>query len=457
MNTTQSRQMRLSAFLSRDGSYHLAGWRHPNAYADGGTNVARWIDYARILERGKFDMMFIADGISPSGVDHLDSLSHASRSSGFEPLTLLSALSSVTERLGLAATVPTTWFEPYIVARMMASLDHLSSGRAGWNLVTGRNAEDAKNFGRDSHFTYDDRYARAEEFIDVVFGLWDSYDDDALLHDKKNGRFFDPKKVHLLHHKGSHFSVKGPLSVSRPPQGHPVVIQAGDSEAARELAARTADAMFTAQLSLESAKTFYADVKGRLAKFGRSPDSLMILPGVNLYVGRTAEEADEKFELMQSLIPKEYAVHQLSVQLGGVDLSGYPLDGPMPEVQSTLSRANPMKWLAFARQENLTLLQTALRAAASKSHWVLKGSPTEVADQLELWFTSGACDGFNLLPPAVPGDLTDFVEFVLPELRRRGLFRTEYEGRTLRENLGLSRPPDRASREHDAPSPALSA
>jgi alkanesulfonate monooxygenase SsuD/methylene tetrahydromethanopterin reductase-like flavin-dependent oxidoreductase (luciferase family) len=239
--------------------------------------------------------------------------------------------------------------------------------------------------------------------------------------------------------------VKGPLSVTRPPQGHPVVIQAGDSEDARELAARTADAMFTAQLSFDAAKAFYADMKGRLGKFGRAPDSLKILPGVNLYVGRTSAEANEKFELLQSLIPKEYAVHQLSVQLGGVDLSSYPLDGPMPEVESTRSRANPMKWLAFAKQENLTLLQTALRAAASKSHWVLKGSATDVADQLEHWFKNEACDGFNILPPVVPGDLSDFVDLVIPELRRRGLFRTEYEGRTLRENLGLARPADLSS------------
>jgi FMN-dependent oxidoreductase (nitrilotriacetate monooxygenase family) len=439
---SKARQMKLSAFLSRDGSYHLAGWRHPDAAADGGTSFAQWLNFARILERGKFDMLFIADGISPSGVDHLESLSHSPRASGFEPLTLLSALASVTECLGLAATVPTTWYEPYIVARMMASLDQLSAGRAGWNLVTGRNAEDAKNFSRDEHFTYGDRYSRAEEFIDVVHGLWDSYDDDALLMDRSTGRFFDPAKLHLLNHRGQHFSVKGPLSVTRPPQGHPVVIQAGDSEAARELAARTADAMFTAQLSLESAIAFYADIKGRLAKFGRSRDSLKILPGVNLYVGRTTEEAEEKFEQLQSLIPRAYAVQQLSVQLGGVDLSTYPLDGPMPDVEATRSRANPMKWLAFARQENLTLLQTALRAAASKSHWVLKGSPKHVADQLELWFTSEACDGFNLLPPVVPGDLTDFVDLVIPELRRRGLFRSEYEGRTLRENLGLARPPD---------------
>ena len=441
-----ARQMKLAAFLSRDSSYHLAGWRHPEAYADGGINVQCWIEAARILEDAKFDMLFIADGISSTGVNHMESLSQSSRATGFEPLTLLSALSSVTTHLGLAATVPTTWCEPYIVARMTASLDHLSSGRAGWNLVTGRNSEDAKNFGRESHYTYADRYDRAEEFIDVVNGLWDSYDDDALLMNKETGRFFDPAKVHFLNHKGKHFSVRGPLSMTRPPQGHPVVIQAGDSEPARELAARTADAMFTAQITVEAARTFYADVKGRMAKFGRSPDELKILPGVNLYVGRTQQEADEKFDRLVSLIPAGYAIQQLSVQLGGVDLSGYAPDGPMPQVEATLSRGNPTKWLAFAKEENLTLLQTALRAAASKSHWVLKGTPVDVADQMEHWFNTGACDGFNLLPPVAPTDVKDFIELVLPELRKRGLFRTEYEGKTLRENLGLARPADISTR-----------
>ncbi len=438
--------MSLSAFLSRDGNYHLAGWRHPDADADGGINIKRWINYVKILEDAKFDMLFIADGISPSGTDHLESMSHSPRGTGFEPLTMLSALSSVSTRLGLAATVNTTWCEPYLVARMMASLDYLSSGRAGWNLVTGRNAEDAKNFGRDSHFTYSDRYKRAEEFIDVVFGLWDSYDDDALLMDKASGRFFDPKKLHILNHRGNHFTIKGPLSVTRPPQGHPVVIQAGDSEPARELAARTADAMFTAQISLEGAKAFYADLKGRLAKFGRSPDSLKVLPGANVYVGRTREEAEEKFQTLVDLIPKEYAIQQLSVQLGGFDLSKFSPDEPMPQVDATLSRGNPMRWLAFAKENNLTLLQTALRAAASKSHWVVKGTAKDIADQMEEWFNGEACDGFNLLPPTVPGDLKDFIDLVLPELRRRGLFRTEYSGATLRDHLGLKRPADRSKR-----------
>jgi FMN-dependent oxidoreductase (nitrilotriacetate monooxygenase family) len=436
----RSRQMKFAVFMMMDGNYHLAGWRLPGAHADAGQNVAHWIEFARILERGKLDMLFIADNISPQGVDHRESMSKTARAMGFEPFTLLAALSSVTSRLGLAATAATTWNEPYTVARMFASLDHLSGGRAGWNLVTGRNPEDAKNFSRDEHMPYADRYARAEEFVDVVKGLWDSYEDDALLRDKSSGAFFDPDKMHLLNHKGARFAVKGPLSVSRPPQGHPVVVQAGESEPARELSARVADVVFTAQASLAAAQAFYADVKGRLAKFGRSPDSLKILPGVNIYVGATAAQAEEKFQELQSLVPPMYALRQLSLLLGGVDLSRYDLDGPMPQIEGNVTRANPHHFLAFADDKSLTLREVALRASAAKAHWIVKGSAQDVADQLQEWFDNGAADGFNLLPPDVPGTLTDFTELVVPELRRRGLFRSEYEGRTLRENLGLPRP-----------------
>jgi N-acetyl-S-(2-succino)cysteine monooxygenase len=436
---SNARQMKLSVFMMMDGNYHLAGWRLPNSHADAGQNLERWIEFAQILERGKLDMLFIADNISPPGVDHPESMSHTARSIGLEPLTLLSALSAVTSRLGLAATAATTWNEPYTLARMFASLDHLSRGRAGWNVVTGRNAEDANNFSRTEHVAYADRYARAEEFVDVVRGLWDSFEDDALLLDKASGRFFDPEKMHLLNHKGAVFAVKGPLSVSRPPQGHPVIIQAGQSGAGRDLSARIADIVFTMQSSFESAKAFYDEMKGQVVKFGRSPDHLKILPGVNLYIGRTAQEADERYEELQSLIPIQFALRQLSLQLG-VDLSGYALDGPMPEIAANVMRARPDFFLSFAQKEKLTLRQTALRAAAGKGHWLIKGSPQDIADQMEYWFKGGAADGFNLLPPSVPQTLTDFVDLVVPELRRRGLFRTEYEGKTLREHLGVPRP-----------------
>jgi N-acetyl-S-(2-succino)cysteine monooxygenase len=448
---SSARQIKLSVFMMMDGNYHLAGWRLPNSHADAGRNIARWVEFAQILERGKLDMLFIADNISPPGVDHPESMSHTARSLGFEPLTLLSALAMVTSRLGLAGTAATTWNEPYTLARMFASLDHLSGGRAGWNLVTGRNAEDANNFSRAEHVAYADRYARAEEFVDVVRGLWDSFEDDALVIDKASGRFFEPDKMHLLHHKGNAFSIKGPLSVTRPPQGHPVIIQAGQSGPGRDLSARIADVVFTMQSSFESAKSFYNELKGRVGMFGRSPDHLKILPGVNLYIGRTAEEAEERYQELQSLIPIQFGLRQLSIQLG-VDLFGYPLDGPMPEVAATVMRARPDFFLAFAEKEKLTLRQTALRAAAGKGHWLIKGSPKNIADQMEHWFKGGAADGFNLLPPSVPQTLIDFVDLVVPELRRRGLFRAEYEGKTLRENLGVPRPAHRRTAAMGAPS-----
>ena len=433
------RQLKLSVYMHTDGNYHHGAWRMPGVFSDAGDNVQRWIEIARLMERGKFDMLFIPDNISPPGVDHIQSFSHSARAIGFEPLTLLSALASVTTHLGLAATAATTWHEPYVVARMFASLDHLSHGRAGWNLVTGRNPEDAQNFSRGEHVAHEDRYARAEEFVDVVRGLWDSYEDDAFERNAQTGRFLNPDKLHLLRHEGKHFKVKGPLSVSRPLQGHPVIVQAGESEPARQITARVADVVFTQQSSLKSAQTFYADVKSRLAQFGREPDSLKVLPGMTYYVGSSRSEAEEKFLKMQELTPPEYAVRQLGL-LVGADLSDYPLDEPMPKVAPTATRFNPERWLKYSRDESMTLRQTAMRATAAKAHSVVMGTPKDVADHVEEWFKNDAADGFNLLPPYIPDSLTEFIDLVVPELQRRGIFRTEYEGKTLRENLGLERP-----------------
>ena len=434
-------KMNLGAFMWYDGNYNLAAWRQPDAYADAGHNIARWIDCARILERGKFDMLFVADYTSPPGFDHVDTMSQSPRSFGFEPVTLLSALSTATTQLGLAGTISTTWNEPYTVARMLASLDHLSSGRAGWNIVTGRNPDDAKNFSKEEHLEHDARYRRAEEFVDVVTGLWDTFEDDAFIMNRETGYFFDPRKIHGLYHKGEHFAVRGPLGVARPPQGYPVRIVAGDSEPGRQLAARVADVVFTSQASMPTAQAFYSDMKQRVSVFGRDPDSLKILPGVTPYIGRTREEAEEKYDRLAQLLPLPYAIRQLSSMLG-FDLSGYPADGPIPDVPARTKRTtSTTNFLAPARSANLTLGQTALRACASKSHYAIKGTALDIADQMEEWFVNNACDGFNILPPQIPSDLESFVSFVVPELRRRGLFRSEYEGSTLRENLGLARPP----------------
>ena len=435
------RQMKLALFLTGDGNYHMAGWRLPGSSTDGGCNIRHWIDCARKIEAAKLDMLFIADGPGISGTHDLDTLSLTSRIDRMDPVTILSALAVTTQHLGLVATITTTYTEPFNVARSMASLDHISDGRAGWNIVTSGNKDDALHFNRDTHVPHAERYVMAEEYVDVVRGLWDSWEDGAFTRDKAKPQFFDPDKVHFLNHKGKYFSVKGPLSVSRSPQGHPVLVQAGSSDAGMNLSARVADVVFTSQSSLGNAKDFYANVKGRLERFGRSPDSLKVMPGVLLFIGRTEQEAQEKYERLQSLIPLRLALQRLSINLGGIDLSGFDLDKPLPEIPVNTARVSAIEsYIAISRREGLTLRQMAMRSAAAKHHWTLIGSVSQVADQLEDWFRNGGADGFNVLASDAPGGIDDLVNLLVPELRRRGLFRTEYEGPTLRDNLGLQRP-----------------
>jgi alkanesulfonate monooxygenase len=356
-------------------------------------------------------------------------------------LTLLSALSVVTERIGLAATVSTTYNEPYHLARKFASLDYLSNGRSGWNLVTSATNSEAQNFNLDKHPEHALRYQRAREFVEVVTKLWDSWEDDAFLRDKESGVYFDPDKLHVANHKGEHFSVQGPLNVARPPQGYPVIIQAGSSEDGKNLAAETAEVIFTAQQTLEDAQAFYADVKGRLAKYGRSPDSLKIMPGIFPVIGRTEQEAKEKFEQLQELIHPSIGLGLLSGLVGGIDLSGYPLDGPLPNLPDTELAKSRLKLVTdLAQRDQLTIRQLYLAIAGARGHRQISGTPEQIADQLEEWFVNEGADGFNIMPPYLPGGLDDFVDLVIPELQHRGLFRTEYEGKTLRENLGLPRP-----------------
>ncbi len=439
--TRRNQNIKFAVFLQADCNYHVAGWRLPGSYADAGMNLQRWIEFARIIERAKMDMMFIADTIGLPGADRTDIIGYNTRPDKFEPFTLLSALTAYTKNLGLVATAATTFNQPYAVARVLASLDHLSGGRAGWNMVTGGNYEDALNFSMEAHPSHAERYARAEEFADVVTGLWDTYADDAFIRDRASGVYFDASKMRILNHKGERFQVKGPLSVGRPIQGHPVIVQAGTSIPARKLSARHADAVFTAQSSLPDAKGFYADLKGRLGAFGRSPDHVKVMPGVVMYIGRTEAQAREKYELLQSLIPLPVAMDRLQRMLGGVDLSGHDLDGPMPDIGGNDARmSTPMNYVRLAQREGLTIRQVAMRSAAGKDHWTLIGSPTQIVDQLEHWFVEEGADGFNLLPPDVPGTLNDFAELIVPEMQRRGLYRQEYEGSTLRENLGLPRP-----------------
>jgi FMN-dependent oxidoreductase (nitrilotriacetate monooxygenase family) len=443
--TTKPRQMKLGAFMY-PGGHHVAAWRHPDVSATATTDFAYRAAFARKAEAAKFDLIFLADAVSV-GDHRTEPLSHSDEwSNGFEPLTLLSALSTVTETIGLIATASTTFHEPYNIARFFGSLDQLSSGRAGWNLVTSSTELEAKNFSDKPLPSHAHRYERANEFIDVVLGLWNSWEDDAFQRDKASGRFFDPAKLHILNHHGKHFSVRGPLNVARSAQGHPVVVQAGSSEAGQELAARTAEVVFTAQRTLADAQKFYADLKRRLAKYGREQDDLKIMPGVFPVVGRSEAEAQDKFEQLQELIHPEVGLALLSNYIGEIDLSVYPLDEPLPDLPMTNASISRQQLLVdLARRENLTIRELYLRVAGARGHWQLIGTPEQIADELEERFLKAGADGFNVMPPTVPGGLDDFITLVIPELRRRGLFRTEYEGRTLRENLGLKFPQHRSS------------
>jgi N-acetyl-S-(2-succino)cysteine monooxygenase len=439
--TKERRQLRLGAFLMATG-HHVAAWRHPQGQSDAGLNFAHYKQIVQKAEQAKFDMMFLADSAavwdrSPEALSR-SSVVH------FEPITLLSALSSVTERIGLVATVSTTYNEPYHLARKFASLDHLSGGRAGWNLVTSANQAEALNFNRDEHMQHSQRYDRAREFVSVVTGLWDSWDDDAFVRNQQSGRYFEPERAHVLAHKGKHFSVRGPLNVARPPQGYPVLVQAGSSEAGQDLAAETAEVIFTAQQTLAEAQSFYRSVKGRLAAYGRSPDHLKVMPGIFPVVGRTQQEAQDKFQQLQDLIHPAVGLSLLSSMTGSLDLSRYPLDGPLPQLPETNGGKSRQQLIVdLAQREGLTIRQLYQSIAGARGHRQVVGTPSSIADLLEDWFVNGGADGFNIMPPYLPGGLDDFVDLVLPELRKRGLFRTEYEGRTLRENLGLPRPSNR--------------
>ncbi|WP_137970998.1 LLM class flavin-dependent oxidoreductase [Pseudomonas sp. F(2018)] len=431
------RQLSLGAFLMA-GGHHIAAWRHPDVASDP-LDFSQYKRAAQIAEAARFDAIFVADSVAAS----TDAIaSHTSRSVYFEPLTLLSALSAITERIGLVSTVTTSYNEPYHVARKFASLDHLSGGRAGWNLVTSDAAAEAFNFGRDAHIPHAERYSRAREFHQVVRGLWDSWADDAFVHDQASGQFYDPAKLKVLNHHGEHFRVQGPLNVARSPQGRPVVVQAGSSETGRELAAETAEVVFTAQTSLAKAQAFYADLKGRLAKYGRGEDELKIMPGVFVVVGASEAEAREKFEQFQELVEPEVGVALLGRMLGNFDLSGYPLDGPLPELPLTENGQQSRQRLLteLAGSEQLTLAQLGRRIAGGRGHHSLIGTPTQIADELQAWFEGRGADGFNVLVPHLPLGLEDVATQVVPELQRRGLFRTEYRGRTLREHLGLPYP-----------------
>ena len=434
-----NRQMHLGVFVLGTGN-HSAGWRYPGA-AVSNLDLAVTTEIARIAERGKFDLLFISDGLVMDPGDHPSFLCR------FEPTTLISALSGATRHIGLGATVSTSFAEPYHVARAFASIDHLSNGRAAWNVVTSSLAKAALNFSRERHMEHELRYEVANEFVDVVRGLWDCWDDDAIVADKGSGRYIDAERVRPLNHKGRFFQVAGPVNIARSPQGHPVIIQAGGSPSGLELAARTADVVFSVVQELESAKAAYAELKGRMAKYGRPPETLAILPGVMPIIGRTEAEAKEKLSLLQSWLTSSNAAVLVSSRIG-YDVSGHPLDGPVPAPPPDAnSRTFSRVLYEAARREKMTLRDLYNLTAAARGHWVVCGTPQHIADILEEWFAAGAADGFNILPPYFPGGFADFVDEVVPELQRRGLYRREYEGATLRDHLGLARVPAPASRD----------
>jgi FMN-dependent oxidoreductase (nitrilotriacetate monooxygenase family) len=434
--------MKLGLFLAGPGQ-HIAAWRDPAAVPDAGQSLRHFVSLTQLGERALFDFAFTADTNATFGPDDVDAWKRTAVAHRIEPLTLLGALSAVTERIGLVATATTTYLDPFHVARLFASLDQLSEGRAGWNLVTSSAAAEALNFSRAAHLAHDDRYLRATEFVEVVLGLWDSWEDDAFVMDKQAGLFFDPAKLHMLHHKGPHFSVRGPLMMRRSPQGRPVIVHAGQSEAGRELAARAAEVVFSVETDIEKAREFHADLNRRAAGHGRPPGSIKIMPGVMAVIGGSRAEAEDRYERLQSLIPPELGLATLS-DIVGMDLSPFPVDGPLPEVPPSNSQQGRQKVVVeMARREGLTIRQLYQRTTGSRAHRTICGTATEIADSLEHWYTTGAADGFNILCPILPDGFVEFAELVVPELQRRGLFRTAYEGRTLRENLGLPRPPNR--------------
>ena len=436
------RQIKLGAFIPTT-SQHAAGWRHPESRPQDHLNIDYAIELARTAEKGLFDAYFLADGLSVSwGNAKEGQRGLGDKAVGFEPVTLFAALSAVTQNIGFIATASTTYEDPYILARKFASLDHISKGRAAWNVVTTASADTARNFGLEQHPDPKTRYERADEFIEVTQKLWDSWEDDAFLYNKESGQFFDVSKFHEPKHQGKYFKVEGALNISRPPQGYPVIVQAGQSENGRELAGKYAEVIFTAQQNLADAQEFYRDVKSRLLKYGRHADDLKIMPGVSIFVAKTEQEAQEKYQLLNSLIHPKVGLSLLSGLSGGINLEKYDLDAPFPKLEDAdinfSSRQQMM--IDIARKHNFSIRQLYEYIASARGHWTLVGTPEQVVDQLQNWFENEAADGFNILPPTTPAGLNDFVEFIVPELQRRGLFRTEYEGKTLRENLGLKRP-----------------
>lgn len=426
------KQIKLGVFAMGTG-HHIASWRHPNVEEQGSEQLAFFQQLAKKAEQAHFDLVFLSDGLA------FTNLSHPAELVRFEPITLIASLSAITQNIGFIATASTTYNEPFHIARKFSSLDHLNSGRSGWNVVTSYYENEAKNFNAEKHLQHHLRYEKATEFVEVVKGLWDSWEEGALVRNKETGEYFDPQKLHTLNYRGKHYQVDGPLNSSRSPQGRPIIVQAGSSEDGIRLAAQTADVIFTAQQTLEQAQTFYKKVKDLAVSFGRNPDDVLIMPGVSPYVGSTEEAAYAKYEELQQLIPEDVGLDFLRDYLGGFPIEQYDLDGYLPEdiPETNGNKSRQQLIIDLAKREQLTIRQLYLRIAGSRGHRMIFGTPETIADQLEEWIEAGAADGCNLMFSHIPQSLDDFTETVIPILQQRGSFRTAYEGKTLRENLGL--------------------
>lgn len=434
-------QIRLGGFFHPTGN-HVAAWLHPHSQIDAGINFRHYVELAQIAEQAKFDLIFVADTVATRD-GNIDALKRWPQYMAFfDPTMLMAGIAASTKHIGLVATASTSFNEPYNIARRFASLDWISGGRAGWNVVTSSQPAEGYNFGMNSLPPHDERYARAREFVEVCRGLWDSWEDDAFVRDRALALYFDPAKLHHLRHQGKYFSVRGPLNAARSPQGHPVLANAGVSDTGREFAASIAEIVFTPLLTLEQAQTLYRDLKGRMEKYGRRPEHLKVMPGLNAVVGRTDDEAEELHQFLQSKIHPDVGRQLLSTELG-VDLSSFPVDGPLPYHLIDISVAERKMLVERAKRDNLTIRQFYLQYAGARGQRTVKGSPQRIVDEMEEWFLKECVDGFLIQPPYLPGGLRAFVDLVIPELQRRGLFRSEYEGHTLRDRLGLPRPASR--------------
>ncbi|MBI0436092.1 LLM class flavin-dependent oxidoreductase [Roseomonas sp. KE0001] len=446
MTAKRPRQIHLGCFPIHLGG-NVGAWRHPEVQANGSTDLQWVLNLARIAEAGKLDLLFVADSTYASENSTPFDINH------FEPITILSACAAVTRHIGVVATMSTSYSQPFTTARQIASLDKLSGGRAAWNAVTSSNASVARNYSGDKLMEHDHRYRIAREYIEVVKGLWDSWEDDAFPRDKQAGVYFDASKMHRLNHVGEFFKVQGPLNIERSPQGQPVIFQAGASEAGRDLAARHADAVFSNRETIDECRLYTADLRARAARYGRPADEFLVMPVITPIVGGTEEEARRRARELNEMLDPKTALSFLSRYFSSFDFWSYDLDAPVPDLSGIVSDANRSSaeyLMRIAREEKLTLRQLAYRAAAPRKDFT--GTPEQIADRLQLYFETQACDGFMMATDISPRGLSAVTEHVVPILQKRGLFRTEYEGTTLRDHLGLSHP---ESRYVARPSPAV--